>query len=102
MWKLLSRVKHEVVPRLDMDRLRDSIIGPCLIVVAPSRPDVFEYLQQQFAADPRVEFIMDRRAGFGRRRTREWVQVDRRRGDRRKPVSVDTDQTQPNFVVIPR
>ncbi len=102
MWNLLSRVKRKLAPPSDVERLRGSITGPCLVVVARARPDLCENLRQEFAADPSVEFIVDRRAGWGRRRTREWVAVDRRRGDRRRPPSVDTDQTQRDFVIIPR
>ena len=102
MPNLLRLVRWFLLPLVDVAQLRGAITGPCLIVVSPARPDVFEYLQHQLAGDERVEVVLDRRSAWGRRRTHERQYVERRRGDRRQPPSVETDLTLYDFVIVPR
>lgn len=98
----LRRVKGILVPPVDAAQLRSAITGPCLIVVSRARPDVFEHLRHHLAHDDRVEVVLDRRSGWGRRRTREQPALERRRGDRRQPPSTENDLTLRDFVIVPR
>jgi hypothetical protein len=98
----LRLVKDVLSPPVDAAQLRVEITGPCLIVVSRARPDVFEHLQHQLAGDERVEVVLDRRSAWGRRRTHERQHVERRRGNRRQPPSVETDLTLRDFVIVPR
>ncbi len=98
----LRLVKGVLHPPVDPAQLRSAITGPCLIVVSRARPGVFEHLQHHLAHDQRVEVVPDRRSGWGRRRTRERPDVERRRGDRRQSPSMDNDLTLRDFVIVPR
>jgi len=98
----LRLVTDVLLQPVDAAQLKGAITGPCLIVVARARPDVFERLQHQFARDKRVEVVLDRRSAWGRRRTHERQYEERRRGDRRQPPSVETDLTLYDFVIVPR
>jgi hypothetical protein len=102
MPNLLRLVKWFLLPPVDVAELRGAITGPCLIVVSPARPDVFEYLQYRLAGDERVEVVLDRRSAWGRRRTHERQYMEQRRGDRRQPPSVENDLTLRAFVIVPR
>ena len=102
MPNLLRLVKWFLLPPVDVAQLRGAITGPCLIVVSRARPDVFEYLQHQLAGDERVEVVLDRRSGWGRRRTHQQPGAEQRRGDRRQPPSVENDLTRCDFVIVPR
>jgi hypothetical protein len=93
----LRLVKWFLLPPVDVTQLRSAITGPCLIVVSPARPDVFEYLQHQLAGHERVEVVLDSRSGWGRRRTHERQHMSQRRGDRRQPPSVANDLTLGDF-----
>ncbi len=53
-----------------------------LVVVARSRPDILAEARQQFADDPRIQVVADRRHGE-RRRGGGAYWPERRRGDRR-------------------
>ena len=98
----LRLVKGVLLPPVDAAQLRSAITGPCLIVVSRVRPDVFEHLQHHLAHDDRVEVLLDRRSGWGRRRTRGQPDAERRRGDRRQPPSMENDLTLRDFVIVPR
>ena len=98
----LRLVKWFLLPPVDVAQLRGAITGPCLIVVSPARTDVFEHLQRQLAPDERVEVVLDRRSGWGRRRTHQQPGAEQRRGDRRQPPSAENDLTLRDFVIIPR
>jgi hypothetical protein len=98
----LRRVKRLLVPPVDLAPVRSAITGPCLIVVSRDRQDIFEYLRRQFARDERVEVVLDRRSGYGRRRNHERSGVERRAGDRRKPPSAKNDLALYDFVIVPR
>jgi hypothetical protein len=98
----LRLVKGFLLPPVDAAQLRGAIAGPCLIVVSRARRDVLKHLQHQFARDERVEVVLDRRSGWGRRRAHERPGVERRRGDRRQLPSVENDLTLRDFVIIPR
>ncbi len=54
-----------------------------LYIVATDRRDVYELLRRQFAGDPNVEVILDRRKGE-RRAVRRATREERRRADRRQ------------------
>ena len=103
MWSLLRRGKNALLPPVGVAELRAVTTVPCLIVVSRARPDIFEYLQHHLAHDDRVEVvILDRRSGWGRRRTHAQPDVERRRGDLRQPPSMETDLTRRDFVIVPR
>jgi hypothetical protein len=53
-----------------------------LIIVAPSEPALFRYLERAFATAPSIHTIIDRRRG-DRRAAGADVAVERRRSDRR-------------------
>src|SRR5262245_45609405 len=55
-----------------------------LLIVPRADPDLFHYLSRRLSGVPRVEIILDRRAGERRRSVRPAT--DRRRGDRRSPA----------------
>ena len=98
----LRLVKGLLLAPVDVAQVRSAITGPCVIVVSRARLDVFEYLKHQFARDERVEVVLDRRSGWGRRRAHERYGDERRRGDRRKPPSVKNDLTLYDFMIVPR
>jgi len=62
-----------------------------LFIVARQLPSVYEHLCQQFAGEPNVEIIMDRRKGD--RRQPETAEPptgpERREGERRRNASAD-------------
>lgn len=57
-----------------------------LIVVRRERRDLYESLRRGFASDPRVDVILDRRQAE-RRATEAGAETDRRRRQRRKPLT---------------
>lgn len=57
-------------------------MGRRLFIVARGADHLYEDLRQQFAANPEVEVLIDRRHGE-RRRSQTSADPDRRRGDRR-------------------
>jgi hypothetical protein len=54
-----------------------------LLIVARKEKALYEYQTRRFAGHPGVEVILDRRGGE-RRRQSHPVDVERRRGDRRR------------------
>lgn len=57
-----------------------------LIVVRRERRDLYESLRQGFASDPLVDVILDRRQA-DRRATGASAETDRRRRQRRRPLT---------------
>lgn len=55
-----------------------------LLIVAAKQPDLWRYLTHNFAGDPKVEVILDRRRGERRKRV-EKHEPERRRARRRQP-----------------
>jgi hypothetical protein len=55
-----------------------------LLIVPRADPQLFDYLSRRLSGVPRVEVILDRRAGERRRSDRPVT--DRRRGERRSPA----------------
>jgi hypothetical protein len=55
-----------------------------LLIVPRADPQLFDYLSRRLSGVPRVEVILDRRAGERRRSDRPAT--DRRRGERRSPA----------------
>ena len=55
-----------------------------LLIVPRADPQLFDYLSRRLSGVPRVEVILDRRAGERRRADRPAT--DRRRGERRSPA----------------
>ena len=54
-----------------------------LFIVARQQPDLFSYLSREFAAEPDVTVIVDRRQGERRTTPRPTAPADRRQSDRR-------------------
>jgi hypothetical protein len=96
------RLKALVHPPVDIALVRAAMTGNCLVVVSRTRPDVFDYLRTSFAGDDRVEVLVDRRSGWGRRRKKRLREPERRQGDRRRPPSVETDLTLNGYLIVPR
>lgn len=57
-----------------------------LLIVAQNQPELCNYLARSFAGEDRVEVVLDRRAGQRRERVRAR-DPERRRGERRRPIS---------------
>jgi hypothetical protein len=70
------------------------------VVVARHRPDLLDVCRQHFAADARMELLIDRREGE-RRIQALPAECERRRRDRRAPTSPDTDLRNHTVIVVP-
>ena len=71
-----------------------------LLIVARSQPDLWHYLNDNFAGDAKVEVILDRRGGERRQRIQPH-EPERRRAERRRQPSLDSDLRY-RFLVIVR
>ena len=68
----------------------DSVDGPRhVLIISRHHPGLFEYVRQRFAAEDRVQVILDRRRGRDRRTQRAEPGVERRSTDRRTRPDVD-------------
>jgi len=65
-------------------------VGQILFVVSRSRPDVYGYLSWNYSREGDVRVIIDRRRRE-RRRVDQTCEFERRRSDRRKLASVESD-----------
>lgn len=54
-----------------------------LLIVARNQRALYEYLKNDFADDPEVVVVMDRRQGERRQRAETWTAERRRASDRR-------------------
>jgi len=71
----------------------------CLFIVARDQPALWHSLRRGFAADKAVGIFLDRRGGE-RRQRHEAHAGERRRTERRQPVSVDKDLRYRSFVIL--
>ena len=60
-----------------------------LFIVSRETPYLADYMREQFAAEPNVEVLVDRRQGADRRTRTTPIQSERRRGDRRRNNDVE-------------
>jgi hypothetical protein len=72
-----------------------------LIIVARDQPDLWRYLAQQFAEHTEIRVLLDRRQWERRHRIRR-CDPERRRADRRRPLSHDTDLRYRSFLIVPQ
>jgi hypothetical protein len=72
-----------------------------LIVVARDQPDLWQTLARQFASNPKVQVLLDRRH-WERRQRLQILEVDQRGIDRRHPPRPEHDVRQRSFVIIRR
>ena len=70
-----------------------------LLIVARGQPSLYEYLRDDFATDPDVQVLMDRRHGE-RRRADEPFAAERRRRDRRTRAPLDDKLGSIGFAVV--
>ena len=71
-----------------------------LFIVARSHPQLHEYLVTRFRDDPKVEVILDRRSGDGRRRLPGDPGIDRGGPDRRTRHDLDAQLTERSHVIV--
>ena len=60
-----------------------------LFIVSRETPYLADYMREQFASEPDVEVLVDRRQGGDRRAQATPVASERRGGDRRRSSDVD-------------
>jgi hypothetical protein len=70
-----------------------------ILVVARNQKGLYEYLRNDFAGDPEVKVVMDRRIGERRREAQEW-KTERRNGDRRERPALDEKLESIGFAVV--
>jgi hypothetical protein len=69
-----------------------------ILVVAKNQRSLFEYLRLDFAEDPDVQVVMDRRRGDRRRERQPWT--DERRQAERRTRAVDEKLSSIGFAII--
>lgn len=74
-------------------------MGGDLLIVARNQRSLYEYLKDDFEADPDVQVLMDRRHGE-RRQAREAWTAERRRGDRRTRPPIDEKLSSVGFAIV--
>jgi len=85
----------------------DSGEPPCaekvhsLIIVARDQAELWRVLAREFASNPRVQVLLDRRH-WERRRRLQVLELDQRGADRRHPTCPEHDVRQRSFVIIRR
>lgn len=89
----LSRIefrRHECEDRVDSPIWRDGrrVGSHHLFVISRQQPQLYGYVRENFALEPDVEIIIDRRVA-GRRQLSQVPRVERRRRDRRSRPEVD-------------
>jgi hypothetical protein len=72
-----------------------------LIIVARDQAELCHVLAREFASNPRVQVLLDRRH-WERRRRIQVLELDRRGADRRHPTCPEHDVRQRSFVIIRR
>lgn len=68
-------------------------------IVSARHQELYEYLRERFAGDEKVEVILDRRVGQ-RRRREVSVRVERRTGDRRLRLDVDSQLESHSYAIV--
>jgi len=74
---------------------------PSLIIVARDQPELWHAMTRQFAADPKVQVLQDRRRWERRQRIQKY-DLDQRGPDRRRPASLEHNVRYRSFVIIRR
>ena len=70
-----------------------------ILVVARTQPSLYDYLCQDFAGDPDVRVVIDRRRGERRQRGEQWS-TDRRRNERRTRPPIDHKLQSIGFAIV--
>jgi len=70
-----------------------------LIIVARDQPELWHALAKQFAANPKVQVLQDRRR-WERRQRLQSLELDQRGPDRRLPPRLEYDVRHRSFVII--
>ena len=70
-----------------------------LLIVARDQPALCDYLTRNFAGDPKVQVLLDRRRGKRRQRV-ESHNPERRRGERRRQRGIDQDLRYRSVVIV--
>ena len=60
-----------------------------LLIISRHHPGLYEYVRQRFAAEDKVQVVLDRRRGRDRRTQRTAPEVERRSTDRRSRPDID-------------
>lgn len=71
-----------------------------ILVVARDQHSLYEYLRQDFADEPEVRVVMDRRMGERRRRSEPRRDNERRAGDRRSQAPLAEKLAVVGFAVV--
>ena len=71
----------------------------CLIIVSRAETDLWQYMAQHYGEFRGVRVLLDRRQ-WRRRQMAQLHEPERRRGDRRRPPSMENDLRHLPFVVI--
>lgn len=74
-------------------------MGGDLLIVARNQRSLYEYLKDDFEADPDVQVLMDRRQGERRQGRAAWT-AERRRGDRRTRPPIDDKLSAVGFAIV--
>lgn len=72
-----------------------------LLIVARDQEALFDYLLRDFADDPDVTVVLDRRAAERRRRL-DACAADRRQAERRRHAPIDPQLAMVGFAIIAR
>ena len=72
---------------------------PDLLIVAKNQRALYEYLMNDFEADPEVRVVMDRRRMERRQRMEAWA-AERRQSERRVRAPLDEKFQTVGFAVI--
>lgn len=70
-----------------------------ILVVARTQQSLYEYLCQDFAEDPDVRVVIDRRRGERRQRGEAWS-AERRRNERRTRPAIDDKLESVGFAIV--
>jgi hypothetical protein len=70
-----------------------------LFIVSRDHQELYTYLTERFADDPKVSVILDRRVGE-RRRVSVPVAVERRQADRRQRPEIDAEIRTRSYAIV--
>jgi hypothetical protein len=71
-----------------------------LYIIARTNPGLFDVLSEQFAGDPTVTVILDRRQGERRENPRGVEAAERRQRDRRRNLDVEEALRVRSYAVV--
>jgi hypothetical protein len=69
-----------------------------VFIAASNRPDLYRYALEEFAGEPAIRVVLDRRTGE-RRCHRVPVSVDQRTGERRHHADLDARLVEMGFAI---